>query len=172
MPVTMTLSAHLTMPIYQGAPLSRRLNTGVLIIVASGGYYVGRASSSITRGLSSYRAERKTQTTPKGLATKRFPLLCSDAPSLTSSMNFVMDAQATSRRSGRLTITTAFGILGVQVMCMLDCTVLFCCYPTTTRANLTHAVAISIWAWLGTAAYSAQQVNLERIYGGFERMLS
>jgi len=67
----------------------------------------------------------------KGLATERLPLLRPDAPNLTWSMDFVMDALATGRRikcltcvddviKECLTVTVAFGISGVQVTRILD----------------------------------------------------
>ena len=72
-------------------------------------------------GLSVKRRRRR-----KGLATERFPLLRPDMPNLTWLMNFVVDALATGRRIKCLNcvddfmkecvmITTALGILGVQV---------------------------------------------------------
>lgn len=82
----------------------------------------------------------------KGLATKRFPLLCPDAPNLTWSMDFVMDALASGRRikcltcvddftKECLTITAAFGISGVQVTRILDSIALFRGYPVTIRTD-------------------------------------
>jgi putative transposase len=67
----------------------------------------------------------------KGLASERLPLLRQDAPNLTWSIDFVMDALASSRRikcltcvddftKECLTITDAFGISGVQVTRILD----------------------------------------------------
>ncbi|KVI79508.1 hypothetical protein AWS46_03710 [Klebsiella aerogenes] len=63
----MMLSAHLLMSIYQGASLSWHLNADVLVIGASGNYYVGRAFTSITSGYTAFTTlmiERKAQTTP------------------------------------------------------------------------------------------------------------
>ncbi len=82
----------------------------------------------------------------KGLETERFPLLPPDAPNLTWSMDFVMDALANGRRiryltcvndftEEYLTITAAFGITGVQVTRILDSIVLFRGYPTTIRTD-------------------------------------
>lgn len=82
----------------------------------------------------------------KGLATERFPLLRPDAPNLTWSMDFVMDALTNSRRfkcltcvddftKECLTITAAFGISGVQVTRILDSIALFRGYPTTIRTD-------------------------------------
>ena len=92
-------------------------------------------------GLSVKRRRRR-----KGLATERFPLLRPDAPNLTWSMDFVMDALATGRRikcltcvddftKECLTITAAFGISGVQVMRILDSIALFRGYPATIRTD-------------------------------------
>ncbi|HHA1259768.1 TPA: IS3 family transposase [Enterobacter asburiae] len=82
----------------------------------------------------------------KGLATERLPLLRPEAPNLTWSMDFVMDALATGRRikcltcvddftKECLTITTAFGISGVQVTRILDSIALFRGYPATIRTD-------------------------------------
>lgn len=82
----------------------------------------------------------------KGLATERLPLLRPDAPNLTWSMDFVMDALASGRRikcltcvddftKECLTITAAFGISGVQVMRILDSIALFRGYPATIRTD-------------------------------------
>ena len=92
-------------------------------------------------GLSVKRRPRR-----KGLATERFQLLRPDAPNLTWSMDFVMDALASARRikcltcvddftKECLTITAAFGILGVQVTRILDSIALFRGYPTTIRTD-------------------------------------
>jgi putative transposase len=82
----------------------------------------------------------------KGLATERLPLLRPDAPNLTWSMDFVMDALASGRRikcltcvddftKECLTITAAFGISGVQVARILDSIALFRGYPATIRTD-------------------------------------
>lgn len=82
----------------------------------------------------------------KGLAIERLPLLRPDAPNLTWSMDFVMDALASRRRVGCLTcvddftkecltIATAFGITGVQVKRILDSIVLFHGYPAAIRTD-------------------------------------
>ncbi|KAF1366647.1 putative transposase [Yokenella regensburgei] len=82
----------------------------------------------------------------KGLATERFPLLRPDAPNLTWSMDFVMDALANGRRikcltcvddftKECLTITAAFGISGVQVTRIMDSIALFRDYPATIRTD-------------------------------------
>ncbi len=92
-------------------------------------------------GLSVKRRRRR-----KGLATERFPLLRPDAPNLTWSMDFVMDALANGRRikcltcvddftKECLTITAAFGISGVQVTRILDSIALFRGYPATIRTD-------------------------------------
>ncbi|MDE8559436.1 IS3 family transposase [Pantoea vagans] len=92
-------------------------------------------------GLSVKRRRRR-----KGLATERFPLLRPDAPNLTWSMDFVMDALASGRRikcltcvddftKECLTITAAFGISGVQVTRNLDSVALFRGYPATIRTD-------------------------------------
>jgi putative transposase len=76
----------------------------------------------------------------KGLATERLPLLRPEAPNLTWSM------VATGRRikcltcvddftKECLTITTAFGISGVQVTRILDSIALFRGYPATIRTD-------------------------------------
>lgn len=72
----------------------------------------------------------------KVLATERFPLLRPDAPKLTWSMDFVMDALSNGRRikcltcvddfkKECLTITVAFDISGVQVTRILDSIAVF-----------------------------------------------
>lgn len=82
----------------------------------------------------------------KGLATERLPLLRPDAPNLTWSMDFVMDALASGSRmkcltcvddftKECLTITTAFGITGVQVTRILDSIALSQSYPATIRTD-------------------------------------
>ena len=82
----------------------------------------------------------------KGLATERLPLLRPAAPNLIWSMDFVMDSLATGRRikyltcvddftKECLTITTAFGIAGVQVTRILDSIALFRGYPATIRTD-------------------------------------
>lgn len=71
----------------------------------------------------------------KVLATERLPLLRPATPNLTFSMDFVMDALVTGRRIKYLTIITAFGILGVQVTCILDNIALFRRYPVTIRTD-------------------------------------
>jgi putative transposase len=92
-------------------------------------------------GLSVKRRRRR-----KGLATERFPLLRPDAPNLTWSMDFVMDALANGRRikcltcvddftKECLTITAAFGISGVQVTRILDSIALFRGFPATIRTD-------------------------------------
>lgn len=92
-------------------------------------------------GLSVKRRRRR-----KGLATERFPLLRPDAPNLTWSMDFVMDALVNGRRikcltcvddftKECLTITAAFGISGVQVTRILDSIALFRGYPATIRTD-------------------------------------
>jgi putative transposase len=93
------------------------------------------------RGLGVKRRRRR-----KGLATERMPLLRPAAPNLTWSIDFVMDARATGRRikcltcvddftKEYLTITTAFGISGVQVTRILDRIALFRGYPATIRTD-------------------------------------
>ncbi|WP_156884934.1 IS3 family transposase [Kosakonia cowanii] len=92
-------------------------------------------------GLSVKRRRRR-----KGLATERFPLLRPDAPNLTWSMDFVMDALTNGRRIKCLTcvddvtkeclmIIAAFGIAGVQITRILDTIALFRGYPTTIRTD-------------------------------------
>ncbi|EPW4258880.1 TPA: IS3 family transposase [Enterobacter cloacae] len=92
-------------------------------------------------GLSVKRRRRR-----KGLATEQFPLLRPDAPNLTWSMDFVMDALANGQRikcltcvddftKECLTITAAFGISGVQVTRILDSIALFRGYPATIRTD-------------------------------------
>ncbi|SLM63726.1 Mobile element protein [Dickeya aquatica] len=92
-------------------------------------------------GLGVKRRQRR-----KGLATERLPLLRPDAPNLTWSMDFVMDALASGRRikcltcvddftKECLTITAAFGISGVQVTRILDSIALFRGYPATIRTD-------------------------------------
>lgn len=92
-------------------------------------------------GLSVKRRRRR-----KGLATERLPLLRPAAPNLTSPMYFVMDSLATGRRikcltcvddftKECLTITTAFGITGVQVTRILDNIALLRGYPATIRTD-------------------------------------
>ncbi|GAA3898072.1 hypothetical protein GCM10022405_24220 [Gibbsiella dentisursi] len=92
-------------------------------------------------GMSVKRRRRR-----KALATERFPLLRPDAPNLTWSMDFVMDALATERRikclicvddftKECLTMTAAFGISGVQVTLILDNIALFRGYPATIRTD-------------------------------------
>ncbi len=82
----------------------------------------------------------------KGLATERLPLLRPEAPNLTWSMDFVMDALSTGRRikcltcvddftKECLTVTVAFGISGVQVSRILDSIALFRGYPATIRTD-------------------------------------
>jgi len=82
----------------------------------------------------------------KGLATERLSLLRPAAPSLTWSMGFVMDAQASGRSVKCLTcvdhftkeclaVTVAFGISGVQVTPILDSIALFRGYPATIRTD-------------------------------------
>lgn len=82
----------------------------------------------------------------KGLASERLPLLRPDAPNLTWSMYFVMDALANGRRikcltcvddfmKECLTITAAFGISGVQVTRILDSIALFLGSPATIRTG-------------------------------------
>lgn len=82
----------------------------------------------------------------KGLATERLLLLRPDAPNLTWSMDFVMDALACGRRikcltcvddftKECLTITAAFGISGVQVTRILDSIALFRGYLATIRTD-------------------------------------
>ncbi|PVY82404.1 helix-turn-helix protein [Pantoea ananatis] len=82
-------------------------------------------------GLSVKRRRRR-----KCLATERLPLLRPDAPNLTWSMDFVMDALTTGRRikcltciddftKECLTVTVSFGISDVQVTCILDSIALF-----------------------------------------------
>ena len=72
----------------------------------------------------------------KGLATEWLPLLRPDAPNLTWSMDFAMDALASGRRfkcltckddftKEYLTITAAFGISGVQITRIVDSIALF-----------------------------------------------
>ncbi|WP_159378320.1 IS3 family transposase [Pantoea dispersa] len=92
-------------------------------------------------GLSVKRRRRR-----KGLATERLPLLRPDAPNLTWSMDFVIDALASGRRikcltcvddftKECLTITVAFGISGVQVKRILDSIALFRGYTATIRTD-------------------------------------
>lgn len=80
----------------------------------------------------------------KGLATERLPLLRPDAPNLTWSINFVIDALASGRlikyltcvddfTKECLTITVAFGISEGQVTRILDSIALFRGYPATIR---------------------------------------
>ncbi|WP_152931529.1 IS3 family transposase [Pantoea agglomerans] len=82
----------------------------------------------------------------KGLANERLPLLHPDAPNLTWSIDFVMDALASGRRikcltcvddftKECLTITAAFGISGVQVARILDSIALFRGYPAMIRTD-------------------------------------
>jgi putative transposase len=122
------------------------LNAVALLIGGSGSYRVVRAFTSTTsgyiyhlNGLSVKRRRRR-----KGLATERLPLLRPDAPNLTWSMDFIMDALATGRRikcltcvddftKECLTVTIAFGISGVQVTRILDSIALFRGYPATIK---------------------------------------
>ncbi|MDR6295884.1 putative transposase [Pantoea dispersa] len=80
----------------------------------------------------------------KGLATERLPLLRPDAPNLTWSMDYVMDALASGRRikcltgvddfmKECLTISAAFSISGIQVTRILGSIALFRGYPATIR---------------------------------------
>lgn len=81
----------------------------------------------------------------KSLATERLPLFRPDAPHLTWSMDFVMDALASSRikcltyvndyTKECLPITAAFGISGAQVTRILDSIALFRGYPATKRTD-------------------------------------
>ena len=82
----------------------------------------------------------------KGLATERFPLLRPDAPNLTWSMDFVMDALANGHRikclncvdnltKECLTVTVACGISSVQITRILDSITLFRGYPATIRTD-------------------------------------
>lgn len=100
-------------------------------------------------GLSVKRRRRR-----KGLATERFPLLRPDAPNLTWSMDFVMDAQANGQRIKCLTyvddftkecqtITAAFGISGVQVTRILDSIALFRGYPATNKNRTRPGIYLS-----------------------------
>ena len=82
----------------------------------------------------------------KGLTAERLPLLRPAALNLTWTMDFVIDALATSRRikcltcvadftKESLTITIAFGISGVQVTRILDSIALFRGCPATIRTD-------------------------------------
>jgi len=73
-----------------------------------------------------------------GLAIERFSLLRPDAPNLTWSMDFVMDALANGRRIKCLACVDDFtkefyGISGIQVTRILDSIALFRDNPTTIR---------------------------------------
>jgi len=92
-------------------------------------------------GLSVKRRRRR-----KGLATERLPLLRPMVPNLTWSIDFVMDALTTVRRTKCLTcvndftkeclmVTVAFGISGVQVTRILDSISLFSDYPAAIRTD-------------------------------------
>lgn len=92
-------------------------------------------------GLSVKRRRRR-----KGLTSQRFLLLRPDAPNLTWSMDFVMDAPANGRSvtcltcvddfmQECLTITAAFAISGVQARRILDSVALFRDYPATIRTD-------------------------------------
>ncbi len=127
-------------------------------------------------GLSVKRRRRR-----KGLATERFPLLRPDAPNLTWSMDFVMDALASGRRikcltcvddftKECLTITAAFGISGVQVTRILDSIALFRGYPTESiRArNLPAARSINgplsiVWNYGLSSQVSQRRTDLLRV---------
>jgi len=80
------------------------------------------------------------------LSTGRYAAQHPDAPNLTRSMDFVMDALGNGRRikcltcvddftKECLTITTAFAITGVQATRILDSIALFRGYPTTIRTD-------------------------------------
>lgn len=120
----------------------------------------------------------------KGLATKRFSLLRPDAPNLTWSMDFVMDALANGRRikcltcvddftKECLTITAAFGISGVQVTRILDSIALFRGYPATIREpirarNLPAARSINrplsmVWNYGLSSQVSQRRTDLLRV---------
>jgi putative transposase len=129
-------------------------------------------------GLSVKRRRRR-----KGLATERFPLLRPDAPNLTWSMDFVMDALANGRRikcltcvddftKECLTITAAFGISGVQVTRILDSIALFRGYPATIRTdqgrNLPAARSINgplsmVWNYGLSSQVSQRRTDLLRV---------
>ena len=107
-------------------------------------------------GLSVKRRRRR-----KALATERLPLLRPDAPNLTWSMDFVMDALASGRRikcltcvddftKECLTITFAFGISGVQVMPIVESIALLRGYPAMIRTAQGPEItrrALNQWAF-------------------------
>jgi len=133
------------MRIYQGVSQNWHSNEGVLVTGASGSYYVGRAFTSTTSGYTNSLSVKRRRRR-KGLPTKRPPLLRPDAPNLTWSMYFVMDALASGRLIKSLTcvddfteeclrITATYGISSVQVTRVLDSIALFRGYPATIRAD-------------------------------------
>jgi putative transposase len=67
-----------------------------------------------------------------------------------------------------LTVTTAFGISGVQVTRILDSIALFRGYPATIRTDQGRSLPAALDQWalsmVWSCAYPAGQANAERIY--------
>ena len=131
-PAAMRLSVRRLMHIYQ--------DVSQKAVITSGG--PSRQPQAGIPRLPSVKHRRRR----KGLATVRLPLVRPDAPNLTWSMDFVMDALASGRRikcltcvddftKECLTIGAAFGISGVQVTRILDSIALFRGYPATIRTD-------------------------------------
>ena len=107
----MLLGVQLLTRSYLSVSLSWHLNAGALGTVVSGKFCGVKTFALITSrlpiynltGLSVKRRHRR-----KGLATERFPLLRPDAPNLTQSMDFDIDALANGRRIKCLTCVDDF----------------------------------------------------------------
>ena len=119
----------------------------------------------------------------EGLATELLPLLRPDAPNLTWSMDFVMDAMANGRRSKCLTcvddftkeclkFSAVFGISGVQVTRILDSIALFRGCPATIEPirarNLFAARSINgplsmVWSCDLSSQVSQRRTDLLRV---------
>lgn len=136
--------AQLSLGITELALERSDLFTGVLGSYCAGGLHVNHKHVHRIYHLNSLGVKRRRRR--KVLATERLPLLRPDAPNLTWSMDFVMDALASGRRIKCLTcmddftkeclrITAVFGISGIQVARILDSIALFRGYPETIRTD-------------------------------------
>ena len=148
-PAVMRLSVRRLMRIYQGASLMLALERRrfgycpTWQLLRREGLHVNHKHVYRLYHLSGLGVKRRRRR--KGLATEHLPLLRPAAPNMTWSMDFVMDALATGRRSKCLTcvdfmkecltITIAFGISGVQDTRILDSIALFRGYPATIRTD-------------------------------------
>ncbi|BBE75764.1 hypothetical protein MRY16398_08200 [Phytobacter sp. MRY16-398] len=105
LPAVMQFSDQLLTRSYLSASQSWHLNAGALVTGVSGSFCGVKPFALITSGNGLSVKRRRSR---KGLATERLSLLRPEAPNLTRSMDFAMDALASGSRIKCLTCVDGF----------------------------------------------------------------